>query len=199
MSPRFQHNIELVEPGGLFYQNFQIFRIPPSSPHAVESLCMIHHIVYYQLLDKFPNFPEPIASNEAKRCYRIYPVENQGLGMFATRDIEPGEIIVSERPVLLLPGGIPYLRFQNNPITVLWDRLRKEQASLLEGLFNCWPLSQSSKSPTTDIRKGIIDTNALGLEFFPEPGLDDTYAGIFPEIARCNHRYVQPTNHYPRY
>jgi hypothetical protein len=152
---------------------------------------MIHNTTYYHLLDMFPNFPEPVQLNVAARCYRIEPVKDQGLGMIATRNIEPGETIVSERPIMLLPDSVPYMRLQDRPITTLWDRLNKKQAAILEGLFDCNPPPpQSSKSPITDIRKGIVDTNSLGLQFFTGPEVDDMYAGIFPEIARCNHRYV---------
>ncbi|KAI4524668.1 hypothetical protein K525DRAFT_266806 [Schizophyllum commune Loenen D] len=40
-------------------------------------------------------------------AYRIGPVPGKGLGMIATRDLQAGDLIVAERPLVMAPKGIP--------------------------------------------------------------------------------------------
>ena len=49
-----------------------------------------------------PGYPQPVAKTP-RINYVIKATPDMGLGMFATRDIDLGDIILSERPLLVVP------------------------------------------------------------------------------------------------
>ncbi|KAL1726137.1 hypothetical protein EV714DRAFT_255167 [Schizophyllum commune] len=54
-----------------------------------------------------PGFPHPV-ERPAIPAHRIASAgQGKGLGVFATRDIGPGELIIAERPLLMIPLGVP--------------------------------------------------------------------------------------------
>ncbi|RDB17699.1 putative endonuclease LCL3 [Hypsizygus marmoreus] len=61
----------------------------------------------YDALLAIPHFPHPfLPPRPASTTYEINlsPTPSQGTGMFATARLRPGDLIISERPMLLLPG-----------------------------------------------------------------------------------------------
>lgn len=111
-----------------------------------------------------------------------------GLGMFAARNIPVGGLIAVERPILVAPYMIALQTHPESDFsTALLHRLSAETVERFMGLANCKPASEC------DIVEGIIRTNAIAITLnvpsSPHPELP-THRGIFPNISRCNHRYV---------
>ncbi|KAI5831715.1 SET domain-containing protein [Schizophyllum commune Tattone D] len=53
-----------------------------------------------------PGFPRPVP-RPSTPAHRIAPAGAKGLGVFATRNIKGGELILGERPLLMTPAHIP--------------------------------------------------------------------------------------------
>jgi hypothetical protein len=142
----------------------------------------------------------------------IKVTRNKGLGMFARRDVQKGELIVWERPALIVPG------LERNE-----DTSKEAYRSLAEGfcavegegidgamqLGSVEDVREAGKERYEDVRRmaisssfdgghwveGVVRTNALVLEF--EDGQKknkeekrEIYGGVYPLINRCNHRLV---------
>ena len=59
----------------------------------------------------FPNEGEDHEDDQEKDaaeepCYRILPIPGKGQGMVATRKLYPGEVVMTERPLLVVPDTI---------------------------------------------------------------------------------------------
>ncbi|KAF8516572.1 hypothetical protein BU17DRAFT_76629 [Hysterangium stoloniferum] len=114
--------------------------------------------------------------------FEIKQTPYKGAGMFSTRDIAAGELILAEHPVIILPNKpIPY----DDAYDELELQLPVSQREEMLTLTNCRPYEECHTSV-----EGIARTNALALQFkFPEEMKDQgrEYGGIFLKINRCNH------------
>ncbi|KAF8989988.1 hypothetical protein BDQ17DRAFT_1547380 [Cyathus striatus] len=83
--------------------------IPPNDPHGTQCLIQGDH---KSTILNYPNFPSAVPQ-ASEDIYHIADAGDKGKGMFASRTIEVGELILAERPLLVTPGFIsiwnPYL------------------------------------------------------------------------------------------
>lgn len=77
-------------------------------------------------------------------CYRIDVAEGKGLGVFATRDIEPGELVLKEAPLLQLtyPWDSDQIRLAVGGLSAavsaeFWKLVDKASEKTAEGVFRC--------------------------------------------------------------
>ena len=142
----------------------------------------------------------------------VRATRNKGLGMFARRDIRKGELIVWERPALIVPG----LERNEETSREAYRRLAEgfleaegkgTEEEILLGTID--EIREAGKERYEDVRRmaisssfdgdhwleGVVRTNALVLEF--EDGQKkskgekrEIYGGVYPLINRCNHRLV---------
>jgi len=89
---------------------------------------------------------------------------DKGLGMFATRRIMPGELIIAEIPLFIV-GSL-------NEVEAKVTELCKEKKEAYEKLYDC-------TSSTSTI--GKYTTNALSLD------AESSQGGLFATISRINH------------
>lgn len=116
-------------------------------------------------------------------CFELQTTPHKGIGLFATRDIAAGELVMTEHPALILPSG----EFPPELYDALGDRLLETRRAELLAMANCRP-PEECKSPV----EGIVRTNGLILELDPKgklSGPKDFYGGVYPLINRANHRY----------
>lgn len=126
--------------------------------------------------------------------YEILNTPAKGFGMFATRLIKPGELILDEHPVLIVPERpLPH----DSPA---WDNLgrnlpEKERSEMLT-MANCRS-AEECPSPV----EGIVRTNALILDLTSNTKAkgkvrdgelrpnehSQRFGGVFLKINRCNH------------
>jgi hypothetical protein len=126
--------------------------------------------------------PEPKESN-----YQILPTPNMGLGMVASRDIKMGDLILAERPLIVLPKS-PYLspfveaeEFDwEKFIQPCFERLTPERQAAYRALAN------SHTRDGSEPLLGIVRTNGFGIPL--QEGFSNTYTGVYNELSRINHR-----------
>ncbi|KAK7680319.1 hypothetical protein QCA50_016559 [Cerrena zonata] len=129
-----------------------------------------------------PGFPHPLIVPDPPR-YKITPIPGAGMGMTATVDIDVGDLIVVERPLIISTqvvaamGDLPSLHpkeFQR----MLVERLNKQSYEDFFALHNC-------KGYTRENFTGIIDTNSIGIGNIP--GYNGQCAAVCKLISRANH------------
>ena len=116
--------------------------------------------------------------------YHIADARESGLGLFAAVDVDRGELILQERPLLVYPQLIPF--HSNRPVGQQYPELDHAlelmSAKNREAFFKL----MNAQVEETSLVKGIIDTNALFLG--PLPGAPHLYAAVCEDISRINHR-----------
>lgn len=149
-----------------------------------------------RMIAAIPNFPQTY-KEPSQPNFRIDPVPNMGFGMFATRDLQAGEIILVERPIAVIPkhlhltvasGGWKNMNEEkvliekNNQLQMLVDRMSPENRAVFNGLANVQPEHGIL---------GIINTNSFGLsELMASESNMGTYGAICKFGSRINHRSV---------
>lgn len=129
-----------------------------------------------------------ILLDQARRCdspYKICPVEGKGLGMTATKDIKKGELIVVERPVLLMrtSGAVTGRKEDFTRSSLLYLSSPSLQGIL--DLHNAHPPSSCNSI------MGILNTNFLGASM----PFGSDYCALYLTISRANHSCVFNAEH----
>ncbi|KAK0225109.1 hypothetical protein EDD85DRAFT_220389 [Armillaria nabsnona] len=128
--------------------------------------------------------------------FEVRETENKGLGMFTARDIDKGDLIISERPVytyrLSLENVVRHSGEGKSFEIEAVENLSPDSRQRLYELKNSLP-----ESCQKDKLGGILNTNFFS--FHLESGcythlLDHTHAGCFPFLSRANHDCCPNTN-----
>jgi hypothetical protein len=125
-----------------------------------------------------------------ENTYQILPTPNAGLGMFASRDIKMGDLIVAERPLIVLPVS-PHPTIRAGGRDFDWDkfiepcfeRLSTENQEAYRALANAHPKDRIGPL------YGVVLTNNFSLEVGEGEPPINSYIAVFKEISRVNHRY----------
>ena len=170
--------------------------LPNSIDRNERTECIIRCATARKTILSIPNFPLPVPTpNEIN--YRIGTTVNMGLGMFATRDIQRGDLILAERPLILTP--ITPHPSPDLPAAVLqeqlkalghfdWEeflqpcfaRLTQENQAAFRALANSH--TEDGSGPLL----GVIRTNGFGVTL--EEGHLNKYTAVYKEVSRINHR-----------
>ncbi|KAL1713307.1 hypothetical protein EV715DRAFT_277359 [Schizophyllum commune] len=148
------------------------------------------------------DFPKPL-TQPASPAHRISPAEKKGLGMFATRALSAGDLILAERPLMVRAlGPPPYTGpqmglFRNPPslvsrvvemefqIDVMVQRMVPKNRNAFLALTNSPDFSGCGNLV------GRMYTNGRdvlqGFTFSGMPGGSATYTGLFDKLSRVNH------------
>ncbi|KAF8988500.1 hypothetical protein BDQ17DRAFT_1547827 [Cyathus striatus] len=143
--------------------------------------------------------PEQISAYKIKHTSTV-----MGLGMFATRDINPGDLILVERALFMidLTVWVPYndvdavrtikkygpcvpvnLAALKEHVPMAFERLSEENKK------NYLKLAQCEADIRHDKLVGIFTTNAFGMLLF-EDMEKDRFGFVAKELSRINHSYV---------
>ncbi|KAJ7366484.1 hypothetical protein DFH08DRAFT_1003489 [Mycena albidolilacea] len=148
-----------------------------------------------------PGFPQPLI-HPATPAFRMSTVPGKGMGLFSTRALKMGDLILSERPLLVTVRGMytraaksdtPAMIFQRslnqlekyNSIAV--ERMRDDDKAAFMALAN------SHKEDGSGPIVGINRTDGLGIEGL-RPGVEDETKSCSPstvanfDIASFSHR-----------
>ncbi|THV07611.1 SET domain-containing protein [Dendrothele bispora CBS 962.96] len=160
----------------------------------------------------FPGFPEALPHSDPTRPkpYELRESPGKGMGMFATRDIEYGELILAERPLLVVPAAFTMItvplhfteaqRHQavlnqtEQMLEKIVDRMPEETKQAYQQLYNCH--KEDGSGPLF----GIVRTNGLALSDYYEPsspGLPENaryYTGVCNTLSRINHSCCPNSN-----
>lgn len=162
-------------------------RLPPSSiarPNDTFTECLLRSEVKDQVL-AIPGFPRPFTTPDPPR-YKIKPVRGAGMGVFATTDIDVGDVIVVERPLLVSTqlvtsrgnSGFSYQQ-PSEVARMMIERMSETSSEEFYALHNC-------KGYTRSTINGLFDTNAIGIGALP--GYRGECAAVCKVISRVNHR-----------
>ncbi|ESK88030.1 set domain-containing protein 5 [Moniliophthora roreri MCA 2997] len=146
---------------------------------------------------KIPSFVSSDVSDEElydyqgilhdRTIFKVVKMRGKGMGMIAVRDIKQGELVISEKPLLLAPADeIPrsfisdlfqnWNQSQTNALLSLsWSKLKTNDT------INMNPSTQTEEERYF-MTEGIIQNNAVALRKGGEP-----YLSVFPRMARINH------------
>jgi len=123
--------------------------------------------------------------------FEIAHAGKKGVGMFAKRDIAPGDLILTEHPLIVVPYVIGLKKPLSEVYGALFDRLEPEKCRELMSLANSKSVEECS------LLEGIVRTNAIGIQLeVPQvmhPELN-THRAIFLNTSRCNHRSATTNN-----
>jgi hypothetical protein len=150
-----------------------------SKDHAI--LCTVYSQSVRKLL---PRELKPVLeSGPLSPTYEIKDAPGKGRGLFAKYDIQMGEAIVVERPMLVFPNmehasGMETAT-RRSLLMQLLGKLSKEDISLLSALSNCRPAYPDAL--------GAIFSNAITIAL--PGGSRDHHAALFPTASLINHRY----------
>jgi hypothetical protein len=156
-----------------------------------------------------PGFPASLIRPSSCK-YRLASTPDKGFGLFSTEKIHAGDLILSERPLTLVPACIStQVRFLKEltaqekflaqiyeweqTLKILFDRLHPDYQAAFMALAN------SHQHDGSGPIGGIIRTNALGV-FCLQTGRYSAeeqrtyrrgiYSAVCKEISRLNHRLV---------
>src|SRR5258706_2685698 len=157
-------------------QLFTGFTFPDLPNHVIPALVEKRTV---ETVRSLAHSIKPPLRPTGKICpYQVRSSTTAGEGLFATKKLQTGDLIFSERPLIVTMS-----RFTDKTpadlercLQVLWMRLPDEQGMVLATLHH----SPNPPLPLQD----IVSINGWG--FDPHPGAA-YHTGISPTYARCNH------------
>ncbi|KAG6832082.1 hypothetical protein H0H87_002910 [Tephrocybe sp. NHM501043] len=174
-------------PGSPSSPSFVIHKLTyPDAPDCPTSLLIDERII--------PHLPTPVhpprltpLGEDGTPCFEVRPAGDKGLGIFATRHIATGSLIVVDHPAIITPGKIPLMNdARSSAYRSLFDALPLPRRDELRTMTN----SRSPEECNT-MEEGISRTNgaAVDLGLPDEFGVEaKEYGAVFIIINRTNHR-----------
>ncbi|KAF8055784.1 hypothetical protein FPV67DRAFT_797458 [Lyophyllum atratum] len=160
-----------------------------SFPDAPDSPCAVladNRIIPHLHVPAHPARLTPLDA-DGKPCFEIRTAgADKGLGMFATRHIPAGALILVDHPAIITPANVPLVDdARSSAYRALFDALPKHRRDELLTMTNC----RTSEECET-MEEGISRTNGTAIEL----GLPDEieteareYGAVFLTINRSNH------------
>lgn len=120
----------------------------------------------------------------------VRPSKGKGLGVFALRDLDIGDIVMREAPILKIDPP-DYVRGTGYPMSQVTELVRREFENLSpiaqEEVMSLTYHATADEEATMDKLGIIFRTNAYNT---------DDQIGLFPKIARINHSCRPNTSYY---
>ncbi|KAF7297875.1 Aldehyde dehydrogenase [Mycena chlorophos] len=145
-----------------------------------------------------PGFPQPLPAPPTSPAFRIQEIPGKGLGVVAARPLKQGDLLLTERPLLMMPLAIPVTRprtftpaqaMQHSPneseryAEIVVGRMEKGRREAFYRLHNSH--TEDGSGPID----GRIRTNGIGLRGL-QPGVAGAigmYTAVCDVVARLNH------------
>ncbi|KAF5375551.1 hypothetical protein D9615_009159 [Tricholomella constricta] len=158
----------------------------PDAPDSPSALLVDDRIVPYLPLPVRPARSTPL-HQDGKPSFEIRPAGvDRGLGMFATRHIPAGALILVEHPAILTPAKVPLTRDARDAVyRDLFAALPEHRRNELRTMTNCRSLDECET-----MEEGIARTNGTAVELgHPDEIEIDAreYGAVFLTINRSNH------------
>ena len=118
------------------------------------------------------------------------PSNGKGLGVFALQDLDVGDIVMRETPILRI-NPPDYVKGTGYPMAQVSELVRKEFESLSP---NEQADVMSLTYHATEVEEATMDR--LGIIFRTNAYNSDDQIGLFPRIARINHSCRPSTSYY---
>ncbi|KAF9024825.1 SET domain-containing protein [Hymenopellis radicata] len=155
--------------------------------------CLVRPSVKRRILST-PGFPAPL-NRVVPPAHRTGPSPSGGLGMFAARPLEAGDLIFAERAIIIVPNGqaqpvASHLKGKDllraffleteKTLEIAYERLLPELQERYMALSNCH--ENDGSGPIL----GRLRTNAFGITPLA-PESEIPYSGVFDVLSRINH------------
>lgn len=152
-------------------------------------------------------FPQPVPK-PAQLNFVIKETEKMGKGMFATRDINLGELVFAERPLSITPFRFDFdrvnrlFRFVGKQRRTIFTEIENIYEIMVEGRMkeeNMKAFKELHDSRTVEGRgflHGLIETNGYYRIKSFDPydfAITGGYFAVGNHASRVNHRYFVPT------
>ncbi|KAF8987488.1 hypothetical protein BDQ17DRAFT_1289216 [Cyathus striatus] len=180
-------------------------RVPSISADAYgTSECVLYSRTNLRLLNT-PRFPRsPTLFDPLSAPYQIRGTESSGLGIFATHPLKIGDLILVERPLVVIAVKTDLSSVDECPefvriktkemeatnetlagivdpmLDIVFGRMSREKQDAYLALANIAAGDGTRKLP------GIWQTNSFGFTYINGEG-EDQYAAILKEMSRVNH------------
>ncbi|KAL1745555.1 hypothetical protein HDZ31DRAFT_81890 [Schizophyllum fasciatum] len=194
----------------LMYATFPARPAAPSADEERDGWCeaLVDSTTARTVLASLTANPPARLPRNAAPVYRIGPVEGKGLGMLATRDLAPGDLIVAERPLTMAPVGLPpsaddfpdglsptvtmrelagaQFKAAERHFEALARRMTPERRAAFEALSNCHEGDGSGPL------MGRFRTNGIGMPntyrfMAQQVKMEVPYSIAMNDISRANH------------
>ncbi|KAF9693227.1 hypothetical protein EKO04_008721 [Ascochyta lentis] len=124
------------------------------------------------------------------KVYVVEPSNGKGLGVFALHDLDVGDIVMRETPVIKIDPP-DYVKGTGYPMGLVSKLVRKEFESLSpDDQAEVMSLTYHA----TEVEEATMDK--LGIIFRTNAYNTDDQIGLFPKIARINHSCRPNTSYY---
>ncbi|KAF7296000.1 Aldehyde dehydrogenase [Mycena kentingensis (nom. inval.)] len=168
-----------------------VTRIPPyNSPDVTNAECLFVHGTKDLLLDTTPDFPKPVPAQPDVPAFRVAPSPGKGAGLFSTRALKQGELILAERPLVVTPEPAAWLF--TPAMQAEYDEDFRGQVEVVLGRVEdhnretFMALCDSSAQPALGSIVGRIRTNSIEVGGLI-PNERGTYRATCALISRLNH------------
>ncbi|KAF8876952.1 hypothetical protein BD779DRAFT_127291 [Infundibulicybe gibba] len=162
------------------------------------SECLVSDKIKDEILST-PGFPAPLV--HPPKAHRIGPVPGKGLGIFATRDLDMGDLVYVERPLLVIPSRAAHAKI-GTPLD--WTKEKSKRATMFvvnqqyyRAFERLEPEAQDAFLSLANIHTedgswtvhGICRTNGFGIEELVDTvdTLEAPYIAVCKEFSRANH------------
>ncbi|KAJ8112428.1 hypothetical protein OPT61_g5199 [Boeremia exigua] len=122
--------------------------------------------------------------------FEVTPSEGKGLGVFALHDLDIGDIVMREAPILKI-NPPDYVRGTGYPMAQVTELVRREYENLSP---DAQEEVMSLTYHATAVEEATMDK--LGIIFRTNAYNTDDQIGLFPKIARINHSCRPNTSYY---
>ncbi|KAJ8503560.1 hypothetical protein ONZ45_g10754 [Pleurotus djamor] len=166
-----------------------IFTTQPQTGHPSERTdgqteCIFTCAQDKRLLTHARGYPRPLPKSQTLGGFEIKPTKDKGLGMFATRDYDFGDMILAERPLILCPMPPQGSRDTEYIFAEALDRMSEANFDTFMSLHNCHTDEAGEEGDLPLF--GVLRTNAYYIRF--EKGKTRLrYISVYGKISRINH------------
>jgi len=157
-----------------------------------------------------PGFPSPVPKVLGPPSYVIRPTPDMGLGCFATRAIQVGDLVFAERPLLVSPRGLKLPDMDDESLIQQYGIQKYQMIALAEyekvlevavGRMSddnrkaFMALANNHQEDGSGPILGIIRTNGYGTSGLFDgpkvlPDQTNVYSAVLKVGSRINHRYM---------
>lgn len=178
-SPKYNRDLKLGS-------SFKFTQVPAEDGPPELSTTFMHCDGMLDALQaQYPGWPQPFCRPPS--VYKIAPVPGTGVGLIATADIAPGEVLLRERPLLAMPCALLFTAASS-----VQDHLRAMDAAVdamhPENKRAFYALKNWKGTTAGSEVKGIMDTNGYGIDSYPV--WEAMYLTVMRDGSRINHRSV---------
>ncbi|KAJ7243715.1 hypothetical protein C8J57DRAFT_60118 [Mycena rebaudengoi] len=190
--------IKECDPHGGSHPNALTFTTLPidAAPGEQTSECIFYH-GSKEVVMNLPGFPQPV-KHPKQRTFRMKLTPGKGSGLFSTRALKMGDLILSERPLFVGARGIP----SNQPASFTPEQIIQLALDEMEKMYKIavdrmnpedraafMALANSHKEDGSGPIVGIVRTNGVGIDGL-RPGVEGqiaNYSSVCKDISRMNH------------